>query len=508
MPSKPSSTFSLRFAAIGGALGMIVFVAGCSDSAGERHLPPPARPSGELTATTAEAVVAGATNVSNGILTNSTFQGETAAAGNGPYQLVAYNADDTLHEGNGNERCLNYAEFAFSYNSNNTWRAMRMPIPSGAGIAMLRGDPGASAVDMGTNSVFLLSTMAVTTTAFNAAFKQPDGCVSLATFPTIDRTRLCYTAVVVPKDGSAAFFYGAQCVQPANGTDPIDGTTAYADMQNGVFNAYVAYWNTRSNAVDVFKNGAALPNPFPGKSILGHTVFIQHVGNVPTIVAPDSAGHFWLARLNEGASSWVVVQMTDSNSPGYNWNATTQLGDGTFIRTGLYNGDNYNTGFADNLIFFYPTQRRLAQPGANLKTVQVGVLCGLLGSAGGTCTVQSGLQTSAETNAIYPSVAVANVNNGSAYYPAVTFWTDTIGGGTLTLNVATINASSFTWSIGATRVSQVPCVYQDYWGDYDGMAVYNNGSSLPLLVRYFSDSTGGTCNNGLPQHVSEYTMLP
>ncbi|MGH7439090.1 MAG: hypothetical protein ACRENE_25660, partial [Polyangiaceae bacterium] len=143
------SILDLRPAAIGGALGLLIISTGCS--AEDRRLPPPARPSGEPTGTTAEAVVAGATNVSNGILAHSTFQGETAAAGNGPYQLVAYNADDTLHEGNGNERCLNYAEFAFSYNSNNAWRALRMPIPSGAGIAMLRGDPGASVVDIGTS---------------------------------------------------------------------------------------------------------------------------------------------------------------------------------------------------------------------------------------------------------------------------------------------------------------------------------------------------------------------
>ncbi|MGH7435910.1 MAG: hypothetical protein ACRENE_09570, partial [Polyangiaceae bacterium] len=349
-------------------------------------------------------------------------------------------------------------------------------------------------------------TMAMSTTAFNAAFKQSDGCLSLPTFGSVDLTRLCYTAVVVPKDGSAAFFYGAVCVQPANGTDPIDGTTAYADMQNGVFNAYVAYWNTRSNAIDVFKNGTALPNPFPGKSILGHPRFIQNVGNVPTVVAPDSAGHFWLARLNEGASSWVVVQMTDASAPFYDWNATAQLGDGKFIGTGMYSGDNYNTGVVDNLIFVYPAQRRL-QPGAKVKTVLIGVSCALLGAAGGACSVPSALQTQADTNSIYASVAVANVNN-STFYPAVTFWKDTAGGGTLTLNLATINPSSLTWSISTTSVSQVPCVYGDYWGDYDGMAVYGNGTSIPLLVRYFSDSTGGTCNNGLPQHVSEYTSLP
>jgi hypothetical protein len=55
---------------------------------------------------------------------------------------------------------------------------------------------------------------------------------------------------------------------------------------------------------------------------------------------------------------------------------------------------------------------------------------------------------------------------------------------------------------------QAPCVLHEpnatnYWGDYDSMSAFNNGSSQPALLRYLTDSTGPTCNgNGLPQHVS------
>jgi hypothetical protein len=65
-------------------------------------------------------------------------------------------------------------------------------------------------------------------------------------------------------------------------------------------------------------------------------------------------------------------------------------------------------------------------------------------------------------------------------------------------------------NIPVTGVTEAPCPAGDYWGDYDAMTVGNNnpnafgiGGSLAFLLRYVTDSTGGTCTaSGTPQHVT------
>ena len=50
--------------------------------------------------------------------------------------------------------------------------------------------------------------------------------------------------------------------------------------------------------------------------------------------------------------------------------------------------------------------------------------------------------------------------------------------------------------------TETPCSFSNYWGDYDQMPVANNGSSLPIMVRYLTDTTASGCVGGNPQHVS------
>jgi hypothetical protein len=55
-----------------------------------------------------------------------------------------------------------------------------------------------------------------------------------------------------------------------------------------------------------------------------------------------------------------------------------------------------------------------------------------------------------------------------------------------------------------TGVTETPCSFGGYWGDYDALII-SNYSSFAGLDRYLTDSTHGACNPnfpGGPQHVS------
>jgi hypothetical protein len=106
-------------------------------------------------------------------------------------------------------------------------------------------------------------------------------------------------------------------------------------------------------------------------------------------------------------------------------------------------------------------------------------------------------------------VAVATVPNEfppyTGFHLALSYW-DTSGGPGGSAGLRYTNDLSATPSVIA---SETPCPHLGYWGDYDEMAVLNNGTSNPTFYRFFTDSTKSACltdttdwSTNTPQHVS------
>jgi hypothetical protein len=76
----------------------------------------------------------------------------------------------------------------------------------------------------------------------------------------------------------------------------------------------------------------------------------------------------------------------------------------------------------------------------------------------------------------------------------------------------------FTW-IGKPNTdkgSQIPCVFDGYWGEYDEMVVQNDGTATPTFWRFGTDSTKQACSipanhdwaPSIVQHVSGFSLPP
>ena len=76
----------------------------------------------------------------------------------------------------------------------------------------------------------------------------------------------------------------------------------------------------------------------------------------------------------------------------------------------------------------------------------------------------------------------------------------------------------FTW-IGKPNTdkgSQMPCVFDGYWGEYDEMVVQNDGTATPTFWRFGTDSTKQACSipanhdwaPSIVQHVSGFSLPP
>jgi hypothetical protein len=322
----------------------------------------------------------------------------------------------------------------------------------------------------------------------------------------------CLLSVVVPKSGGAAVPYLAACF-----ADPIslDGGAVYSSPATG--NLYAAYLTTPGNIVDgsggiaVFKNFTEMATKPFGSGVIGHPVFIPHA-TVPTLVVPDNTGTFWVARLDESVGLWSKTKI--GTATGYQtMDHTSLLRNGTRIVDGLYGGDIYQTGRGiDQMIFFYPKGGvGTPQPATRLQ----GVFCSFGGLV--ICSTPSSWITDASNNALFPTVAIAKVGT-SDIRPTLTYLTEMAHStngpqdGSLAMAVARISlATNAIATTVDTKANQIPCPDKNHTiGDYDGMVVVSNGSSLPILARFFTDSTGATtCDPvGRPEHVSVYLTLP
>ncbi len=437
--------------------------------------------------TVSTPVLAGATNISEGLVPDSDFESETAAVAMGSQHFVAFNSRDLAHR-SGDSTCENYSGIGASYNNNGTWRGLRIPNPGYAGVSVLNGDPAVTFRDGGTFWLVWVSSLAMSTSNFNG-LGPVNGCVPSGAIAAAPRDRACLHSVIVPKDGSPALPYLAACF----GSGSLDGGAVHA-MPNG--DLYAAYWNTGSNRIDVFKNFVAVTSPFTS-NMIGHPFFAPH-GQSPTLIAPDSSGTFWVARTSNG-SSWTKVQITTAGD--FVWSEKVHLATGS-IEKGKYSADMYNAFGSDQLVLFYPKKR------VNNITRLQGARCGFLG-LGGTCTAPAAWITPADSNALFPAVAIANVS-ASDRRAAVSYWTDNASSdGRLTLMLGRIPSGTTSFNITPTGSSQIPCFSGGgYWGDYDAMTVHADFSTLPIYARYVTDSTSGTCGAGMPQHVSVFLWVP
>jgi hypothetical protein len=461
---------------------------------------------------TSSPVVPGASNISQDSTPDSKFESETAAVAMGSQHLVAYNSHDNGHTDQNGNFCQYYSHIAVSYLSNGTsWRSLRIPTPFYAGVSMLNPDPAVAVVDGGANWIVWVSSLATSTAIWDLSVQiAGKSCFNAKETNNIARDRACLSSVVVPKDGSPAFPYLAQCF--GSGTDRLDGGAVHVTSAG---NVYAAYFNAFRQRIDVFKNFAAIPTPFPFP-IVGHAIFVPHgggpqsvAGDVPTLIAPDASGNFWVARLSDalGTFTWFTTQITSDHA--FAWGKNVVLGNNVSISDGRYSADMYSFNGLDYIYFFYPKNNVPEGP----QRLQ-GARCNFFGMFG-VCSSPSNWITDPGANALFPAVAVATVAMLPTpdFRPEMSYWSDNgSADGTLTLNFGRIFTGSQAFTISSTGSSQTPCPRKDdgYWGDYDAMTVHNNGTLLPILVRYFTDSTAETTcsDDGLPQHVSAFLRLP
>ncbi len=468
--------------------------------------------------TATSALVAGALNASQGLIADSSSESETAAVtldfppGTTYGTAVAFNATDITHtSGSGatERKCRGWSASAVSYltaNPNNAFRAFRVPV-SISGISALRGDPAMVAQTGNGAWIVWVSSLAYSDSRWNSA-ADGNGCVLKSdlndvTKPVHNTDRACVHPVFIPADGSPGFAlpgYG-WCVASSGGN--MDGGSLFASPSTG--KVYAAYWNVARDRVDVYQNGVAIASPFtPGVKVYGHPIFTKSKGTVtfdgyPTVIVPDSNGTFYLSRLNEQTMTWTQHELV---ADGYRWGQNVAINGGPQVRPINYTADSFSNNAEDYLWFVY------SKPADSSGKIRLqAVRCSFIGTQTLSCTKPAAGITPAGANAFMPTLASVGVNGD--YRPWVSYWSDVFGAGNLILVMARISRGApYDSAPLGTMTPYYPgpieqaCPYGDYWGDYDSMTVWNNGSAQPTLLRYLTDSTAGPCVNGDPQHVS------
>ncbi len=116
------------------------------------------------------------------------------------------------------------------------------------------------------------------------------------------------SAASVPKNGGAASLLPNQGWCAGTSTN-YDGTSMTTDGSN----VYAASWsNIFFGEIHVFKNGVKLANPFDGKAMGAHPIFVKSKWGLPTVIAPDSGGHFWVTTFG---NQWAAA--LEIPSPGW-----------------------------------------------------------------------------------------------------------------------------------------------------------------------------------------------
>jgi hypothetical protein len=491
------------------------FGCGSEDWGPDRAGAPPAgfgTPDGEQIGQKSEAVLTDAINVSENIMPNSVAESETAAVAlGGPtstvlHRFVAYNASDPGHL-SGTNVCRFYAVIGASYIISNGWRGLRLPPPPG--ISILRGDPWVvKTSEDAAQYVVQVYSLAISDLKWSQLPKQPDGCISSSTYGNssiIDAA--CTTEVVVPKDGTPARFGASHCF--GFGSDAFDGGHIITTLSG---NIYAAVWNTTRGRIDVFRNRKVGPGLYSGFSffgspltnIKGHPVFVRHLipngGNKIIVVAPDTSGIFRYREINDTNSSWSVVRPVTA---GHNWDKSVTLKNGVVIRQIGYAGQYVQgPGDAGTWLFF-----SVLNQGPGPTRIHGAKCVPSTAFPPYECIVMPTWITPATSNTLIPALTVAFATPSSGptvQLPWLSYWDDNGSTtGDLTLMFAKIDLSNDAFTTFPTRVQQRPCPNNSYWGDYDQMLSFFNFRPNPLISRYVTDSTSGTCSAGKPQHVSE-----
>jgi hypothetical protein len=441
----------------------------------------------DLETTTNELVGGLSANISENIAPNSVFESETdAIVLDNVKHFVAYNSSDNVNRA-GTDICHGHSMMAASYFTNGTWRGIRIPTPTYAGVSVIRGDPSLAYVDAGSTWTVFVSTIATSQASWDAAPKNPaTGCVQLNLTGNLALDRACVTAIVVPKNGDPATPFLAACY--GTGSERFDGGNLDVSPSGHL---YAAYWDPNAGKIRVFRNHAAIGEPSVFSSgMKGHPLLVKQ-SNRPTLIAPDTSGAFKLSRLNESNLVWDAPVTI---ATGFNWEqADATLRNGTTVRQIGYTA-NWHQPFPPLLYlnFFF------ARPPANGATRIVGRRCEMFGTGGVSCFTPPTWITPVTSDAVIPSLATSGSTSWLSY------WDDNASAnGNLTMTfvrLGTISNREFVrFPSGA---QQVPCPNGGYWGDYDAMVVHGGNTGSPLLFRYLTDSTASACSSGLPQHVS------
>lgn len=481
----------------------------CGGDPQDDKLDAPREPAGHpAVGTVTSKLVSGfSIDASTGLIAGSSGESETDSVtldsppGTTLGLAVAFNAIDNIHVSAAGTACPGYSVSALSYFTNGTFRALRIPTLSN--LSALFGDPSIAVGVVGGGWVVYVGSMGVSTSKWNSVV--PAGsCLRGGITPDV----LCENAVFIPADGSAASVLTpfSSCSAHLT-TDTFDGTSMYWNSTA----LYMTSVNKTLGRVDVYANGVPVPAPpfagLSGVTFTGHAIFPKsHTSDsIPTVIAPDTNGFFWLARYDEQQKKWTTAPLTTSaTSPPFGWGESANLNGGASIHDRGYTADYYQAapGDTDNLWFFYET--KLSVYGT--KRLQ-GVRCTFSGVNTIGCTTLPGALTPAGSNAILPSVISVNVENrptDTGYRPWLSYWTDATSPGNVAMIMAKVDRSTGALTAFPAGPDETPCPRSDgYWGEYDSMTVLNNGSSQPGLLRYLTDSTASNCQpGGGPMHVS------
>jgi hypothetical protein len=459
-------------------------------------------------AVTCMALLSGAVSLSSG-LPGSTHQATTAGAAVGAVEAVAYGANDGAHKSpDGKRWCPGYSGVALAYkNGLGSWRSLRIPLPVGQAVQVQDNSPywavDLSLVDAGSTVTARVIALAVSDDAWKVTDKGTDGCaITRSDLGTVldyggHWNRGCVTTVDIPKDSGAATVRGGDCMGPSGTT-----TAFYAATVNQVgSNVYAAFTSAITGGIEVYRQMgsgayAQIVSPFVGKSTSDPPVFARGDAKAISLVMHEIGHDFWFSRFGEVSGTWSTPAFVDS---GGSYSTLVTLRNGVSIFQRGFDAHWKTGGPSPQLLFF--TTHNLPNGSTRLR----GSSCNTVPSF--VCSHVAGWVTPSTRTVLLPSLTVVhNPNLTPTIVPYVSYWSD-LGSttGKLTMRFGRLDNGSLVASGGAT---QVPCPTNSDWGDHDGMYVVNDNAPGATLRRPLTDSTGGACVNGDPQHVSLVSKAP
>lgn len=451
--------------------------------------------SSEALSRTEEAVISGATNVTDP-LASSIYESETASAVSGSSYVIAFNSYDTVHQQPGSYCSgFSYMGVAMATPAMGVfWHAYRIPV--GSGVAIYYGDPSVTATDAGANVLVRISNLAVSTAHWNG-IAGANGCAVKSTLPQNVIDQICEQDVLLPKSGGAAIPSAPVCFTLMGNSD----SSLLARTGVGL---YLATWNFQFNSIDVYTVSAPhfAGQPFPGKTMTGHPVAVKTTDGSFSIVAPDGNDQIWYTALDESTGNWSTPFLIGGAYTGLESNNVT-LSNSTVLRQrGL-----------DAAWGFFPTGQVLnVVYSSDVTGTTPGLVKYTCSASAATLISCSKTWDTGTAKTLLPSIVTATkVVSGrlSSVRTFVSYWQDVGGAAPLQLYYR----QDFT-APTAVGGAQNPCPQTiHYWGDYDEMFVYNNFTASPMVNRPFTDSSDGACTTNsttgeiVPQHVSDISWV-